>query len=217
MRLMKIVDGTWSVVIVGKWNRYILTPEWIGKKIFEQDEFEVQFPVNRPELAPRYKSSNNILFMPAIHKCQFIAQPPYDNDMLTKMSSYIRKLVTILEHTPVTAFGNNFGFEVDSDKFGFLGLFNLADTGPFLGKRLDPTTTEIKRQFPIDKHFLNFTIIHNQEKVNFDFNFHYNVSQPTEIAELVTDTLIIENKQKAYEILQEIYQLDLADDEGVDE
>lgn len=216
---MKIIDGSWSVIIIGKWNRYILTPEWVGNKIFDQEELEVQFPVNRPELPPRYKSQDNIFFLPAIHKCQFIAQEPYDDAMLKKMSSYIRKLVSILEHTPVTAFGTNFGFEEKSHNFLQLDLFNLVESDSYLEKGLSTTSTEIKRQFSIDDHSLNLNVEYNQDqdKIIFDFNFHYNVITPAKIGELVTDNLIIDNKQKALAILRDVYDLELENDEEDDE
>jgi hypothetical protein len=210
---MKIIDGSWSVVIVGKWNRYILTPEWVGKEIFNQDKLEVQFPVNRPELPLRYKNQDNILFLPAIDKCQFIAQESYDDATLSKISSFIKNLVSILKHTPVTAFGINFGFEEESHNFNQLNLFNFNDSNAYLDKKIVPSSTEIKRQFAINKHLMNLSVIYdsNQNKVFFNFNFHYDVTKPSEINELVTKDLII--KKESLKILDDIYNLKLENEE----
>ena len=210
---MKIVDGTWSVVVVGKWNRYILTPGWVSKKIFRQEKIEVQFPVNKPELAPRYISQNNIIFMPAIHNSKFIAQQPYDDEMLVKMSAHVKRLVTILEHTPVSAIGVNFGFEEDSHNFGQLDMFTIIESDKFLDKGFITNSTEIKRQLPIDNHFLNLSVVYSKNKIHFDFNFHYNVTTPKEIAELATDNLLIYKKEKALEIMHDVYKLELESDE----
>ena len=38
---MKIIDGTWSLVTVGKWNKYILNPNWVGKNIFNEEKIRV--------------------------------------------------------------------------------------------------------------------------------------------------------------------------------
>lgn len=215
---MKIIDGSWSVVIVGKWNRYILTPQWVGKNIFNQENIEVQFPINQPELAPRYKSPTNIIFLPAIHKCQFIAQEPYDDTMLSNISRYIRNLASILEHTPVTALGINFGFEEEIHNFKQIDMFNLTESDRYIDIGLHATLTGIHRMFTIDNHSLNLNVEFNQErkKVIFDFNFHYNVTIPAQICELVTPNLIIDNKKKALSILRDVYELQLEIDKEDD-
>jgi hypothetical protein len=216
---MKIIDGSWSVVIVGKWNRYILTPQWVGKNIFNQENIEVQFPINQPELAPRYKSPTNIIFLPAIHKCQFIAQEPYDDTMLSNISQYIRKLASMLEHTPVTALGINFGFEEESHNFQQIDMFNLTESDRYIDMGLHATLTGINRMFTVDNHPLNLNVEFNQErnKVIFEFNFHYNITIPAQICELVTPNLIIDNKKKALSILHDIYELQLEIDKEDDQ
>ncbi|WP_419660491.1 uncharacterized protein Dvar_08510 [Desulfosarcina variabilis str. Montpellier] len=210
---MKIIGDSLSVIIVGKWNRYILTPEWVAEKIFNNEELEVQLPINRPELAPRYKSPDNIFFLPAVHKCQFMAQEPHSDEKLARMSSCVRSLVTILEHTPVTALGVNIVFEEESHNFDMLELFDLADSDRCAEAGLSTNKTEIKRQFSFENHVLNLNIIYTQDKVLFDFNYHYEVTGPAQIAELVTDDLIISKKTQSLDILNKFYGLELDDNE----
>jgi len=49
---MKIILGSWSLVLAGKWNRHILTPKWVSDNLFEDENIGVEFPINRPDLAP---------------------------------------------------------------------------------------------------------------------------------------------------------------------
>ena len=154
--------------------------------------------------------------MPGAHKSQFIAQEPYDDEILTKICVHTRELVTILEHTPVTAFGTNIGFEEESHNFNQLELFNLFESDKFLKKNLAADVTEIKRRFPIDDHFLNLNIVYKQDNVRFDFNFHYDVKIPATIADHTTDQLLKNNKNKALEIMKNVYELELEIDEEED-
>lgn len=204
---MKIIEGSWSVVIVGKWNRYILTPEWVGKNIFEKEEIEVEFPINKPELSPRYKS-DNIIFLPAIHRCQFIAQEPYDNnDLLEKICILSNKLVKILKYTPLSAIGVNFGFEEDISNFSRLEIFSLNDQSDFSDQNFEISFTEIKRQLKINNKLLNLSLSHNNEKVFIDFNFHYTVDNAESAEIILSNKLFSENKAIVFNMLQEIYDL----------
>jgi hypothetical protein len=207
---VKIVDGTCSFIIVGKWNKHILTPEWVGKKVFKAEQLEIQFPINQPDLAPRYKSSDNILFVPAVHRCQFTAQEPYDDEMLRKICRYAKDLVSTLQYTPVSGFGTNFVFEEKSENFKQLELFNLLENDKLKQKNYTAKIIEIKRQFSLaENNFLNFGISYTQDRIVFDFNFHYNAANPSEIAALTTENLFIENKKRALDLMKDIYDLEL--------
>lgn len=210
---MRIAPNSWSVVLVGKWNRYILTPQWVGTNLFEEDNIQVEFPVNRPELAPRYRSSDNIVFSPSIHKSQFFAQEPYNDQMLQRIAIMTRKLLTILIHTPLSSIGTNFGFEELAQNFPDLNFFNLTDSDQFAERIENVNSIEIKRQFNINGRVLNFTIISKGENVYFDFNFHYEAANPQTAAQIINDDLLILNRDLALELLNEIYNLELEEEE----
>jgi len=40
---MKIIPGSWSLVLAGK---------WVSDNLFEDENIGVEFPINRPDLAP---------------------------------------------------------------------------------------------------------------------------------------------------------------------
>jgi len=204
---MKIIDGSWSLVIVGKWNRYILNPSWVGKNLFGEEQIKVEFPVNNPDLPPRYVTADNIIFIPATHRINFIAQEPYSDKMLTKIGGMSRVLLQTLSHTPISAIGANFGFEQSSDKFESLNLFKFHDSDKLADNELILKSSEIRREFEICNRLLNFKIIYNENKVTFDFNFHYNVSNSTEALDILVDTLLLENRDISFDILKKIYTI----------
>jgi len=210
---MKIIDGAWSLVTAGKWNRYILNPGWIGKNLFNEEEVKVEFPVNNPDLPPRYTTSDNIIFVPATHRTNFIAQSPYSNEMLIKICKMNRKLMEILLHTPITAIGANFGFEEKSEKFRYLDLFKFSDSNTLADNDYIANISNLKRQFELEKGLLNFTISYNEETVKFDFNFHYQVSGTDEALQILQDDTLITNRDIALKISKEFYDLEIDEEE----
>ena len=173
----------------------------------------MEFPINRPDLAPRYRSPDNIVFSPAVHRVQFFAQEPYDDDMLRRIANMTRKLVTTLEYTPLSAIGANYGFEETTSNFQALEIFRLSDSDQFADRVKNIRATEIKRQFEIDDKLLNFTINFQDENIYFDFNFHYDVMDTKNAAELINDDLLITNRDISFEILNGVYELELENEE----
>lgn len=213
---MKIVDGTWSLVIVGKWNRHILTPTWVAENLFNHQEITVEYPINNPELPTRFRSPDNIVFVPAVHRIQFVAQEPYEDEQLRRICSMSRKLVKTLSYTPVTGLGVNFVFEENAAEFEQLALFDLLDSRRVVDNNYEVHSTEIKRQLNKNGSVLNFVIKMKEDRVVLDFNFHYEVSNTDQLVELITDELLIENKTAALGIAENIYnlQLDAIEEDG---
>jgi hypothetical protein len=206
---MKIVDGSWSLVIVGKWNRYILTPTWVAKNLFEHEEIGVEYPINNLDLPVRFRSPDNIVFVPAVHRITFLAQDPYGDDMLRKICIMAHKLVDILAHTPITAMGINCIFEEKAEDFEALSMFDFFDSQKITDSNYEVHSSEIKRQLNRNGTVLNLAVKKKGELVTLDFNFHYDVSEPQQLAELITDKLFTENRDIALKFAKDIYKLEL--------
>ncbi len=204
-------------MIVGKWNRYILTPEWVGTNIFGEMEIQVEFPINRPDLAPRYKTKDNILFMPAVHRCQFLYSENND-EVLEKVGLLAKKLTTVLTHTPISGVGVNFGLEENSDQFALAEMFNFPDVDKLIDNDLETGLIEIKRTFSIKMHTLNLGIAYDRDasKVFFNFNYHYDVATAQSASELCDSKLIIENRDRTLAIMNNVYGLELEELSGGD-
>ena len=209
---MKIADGSCSLLIVGKWNRYLLTPEWVGKNLFDETTVEVEFPINRPDLAPRYRTSDNILFLPAVHRVQFIAPEPYNQEVLNKICTYAKNLIGILNHTPISAFGVNYGFEVNVDEFDNLELFSLSDYDALVDSNYVIKSYEIKRQLEIDEKILNLAIAKIDDQILFDFNYHFEVTNDDDVSQLLNEDTMENLKAESLKMLDTVYSLTL--DEG---
>lgn len=210
---MKNREGSWSIIIPGHWNKYILNPSWVGKNLFLEDEVRVEFPVNNPDLPPRYVSSNKIIFVPANHRVSFMIQDPSDNDLLKNVSSMVTKLAELLPHTPIFGLGINNGFEHPSNAFDSVEIFQFKDSDDFIDFGCTPKNTEIKRQFEYNGKIINLSISNNNEIICFDFNYHYDIINTVQAIDTFKQDILIETRDTSIKILKDVYQLSY--DEGV--
>ncbi len=104
---MNLRKDSVSLIIVGKWNRYILTPEWIAKHFFNATELAVEFSLNL-DSPPRF-TRDDIRIVPEDNRIKFEALR-YNDDVLLQIEQMSVKLAKLLPVTPVKAFGINFGF-----------------------------------------------------------------------------------------------------------
>lgn len=202
---MQIKENSFSIVVVGRWNMYILTPQWIGENFFKEEKVKLEVPFNLG-LPFKYTSEvHKVMFVPANNKVTFIALDSSE-DCLNKMEEFVLKLVEALPVTPVSAAGINFGYVETNADAQLQRIFEFTDNN-FLGDYgCHETNSSINRRFIVRDRVLNFNMSKQDKKIDFDFNFHYEVSKTAEIKEKIRDK-VIENKNIAEDILKTIYRL----------
>ena len=127
-----------------------------------------------------------------------------------------RTLLEILDHTPVSALGINFGFEESTENFEKLDIFSFGDTTDWIDRSYTQETAEIKRRFKLgndEKGILNFSLILNQRKVALDFNFHYDCADTEKAKEIILEGIIAKNRDIALNILEDVYSLTLEEED----
>lgn len=203
---MKIKDSSWTIVILGNWNKYILSPAWTAKNIFEEPQLKLEFALNLG-LPPRYTSQkSNIMLIPSDYMITFVALEPTD-EYLQAMEDMAYKLVDILSYTPITAFGINFGFIEEASSKDLYKLFELSDITPLSDFGSDLKNTSIRRQLTVDQRILNLTTSWSEGGISFEFNFHYNVKDSDELKNKIKGN-VIQSKNIAENLLKTVYKLD---------
>lgn len=206
---MKIKEESWNIVIAGKWNRYILTPEWVGKNIFEQQELKVEFSMSLP-LPPRFTASG-VRFYPSTDAVIF-APIQLNDETLSRAETMAAKLITELKHTPITAFGINFGFIDTEPDAGLCALFDTKDKERLSEIGCDVKNNVIIRKVVFENKVLNLSITNDEEgSVVFEFNFHYELDGTTGVENL-TGNEFKDNKDRVYRILKNAYNIDVAEE-----
>ena len=103
----------WSVVIVGRWNRAILTPAGIASRIFHTDDKQqlaVLVPLDgvSPFIVRDYGGDVSVM---TDESRLFIRVENMTDECLQKAMSYGFNVLNSLPHTPVSAAGFNVNYE----------------------------------------------------------------------------------------------------------
>jgi hypothetical protein len=172
---MPLTPKEWSVVVVGRWNRAILTPAGIGKRVFKLPEgtpMEVMIAIDAiaPPLVKHDKmvvvaASDRLTIQPEI--CSF--------DELMKACTLASSAVTSLPETPLLAVGFNL-------KYTTKGYFEPIDR--VLVSELDDLASDaqysilerqVHRAYKWDKGKINFvTALTEDDARTVSLNFELN-------------------------------------------
>jgi hypothetical protein len=213
---MQIKPNSFSIVVVGRWNPYILTPQWITQHLFDNaPPVQIEFSLNL-DLPNRFKV-HNVIITPTPEKV-IITSVDDNAESLTQIGTVATKLCSILEHTPLIAIGINFGYIEKEDKSELLSNLDFDKNDPFSEDGWRINSHLVKRFIVKDHYKLNFTLtLDDNDDFHFDFNYNY-VITPKELAgktsrEYIEDLLkgngVISFYENSKELLNNVYNLKL--------
>ena len=213
---MKLDKPSNVLVIVGGWNRYIFTQDWVKRYLFpgEEEKFTIEMVIaqgfNAQFVSPRILSKeveilfqeNRLNFIPVENK----------NENFDRIQELALQLADYLPHTPVTAYGVNFHFTEDQIEGDLLNLIRSRDLAKIEQLGASSTNEQYIRQLMLNGRKLNIAIGLEDEKVTFDLNFHFDIQSLVEFKAGISETSILELKQEAIQFITEIYSLELEGD-----
>ncbi len=111
---MPLTSNDWNVVVIGHWNRAILSPAGIAKRLFELPEgTPVQVLVPLDVVAPYHIRHENVTVIPSNDR--LVAQPAHNSlENLVEAITIIRRALEDLPRTPVFAAGLNLGYKSEN-------------------------------------------------------------------------------------------------------
>lgn len=201
------------LVIVGGWNRYIFTQDWVKRYLFpaEQEKFTIEMVIaqgfNAQFVSPRILSKEvEILFQE--DRLNFI---PVENKTqnFDKIQELALQLADYLPHTPVTAYGVNFLFAADQIEEDMLDLIRPRDLAKIEQFGASFTNERYTRRLMLNGRTLNITIGLDKKRVTFDLNFHFDIQNLVGFKAGISETSILELRQEAIQFITEIYSLEL--------
>ena len=210
---MKLDKPSNTLVIVGGWNRHIFTQDWIKRYLFpgEQEEFTIDMLVsqgfNSQFVSPRISSKeveilfqeNRLNFNPVENK----------NENFDRIQQLALQLADYLPHTPVTAYGVNFLLTENEASGDLINLIRPKDSERIEQFGDSLTNEQYTRHLMLNGRNLNVTIRLEAEKVAFDLNFHFNISDLVGFKAGISEISILELKEEAIQFITEIYSLEL--------
>lgn len=204
----------WNVVLAGFWNRMIFTPEWVGPRLFP-DNPQIETVVALLPVLPIIFRDHDVAA--EISNARIICRPRDLNNVesIRRAGTIAGALLKELPETPLQGLGINFGFRETGPASNLLDLFNFADNAQLAQAGWEPSERRIVRQLQHENDTLNLTLSYNNDQLDLDCNFHID---PAELEDTeakvaaVAPARIIELRDRAIALLDQIYGLQLEDD-----
>jgi hypothetical protein len=210
---MKILLDGWSITAVGGWNAQIFSSQWLQKNVCDDSECEVQVavPLNNPSAQTRLSFEGVHLF---VNPSRLDLKPQnYDLDSFKKCAKFLKKILSILNHTPVASFGVNLTFVSDGDHSEIQDSFVFPDISRFDADVNKLQRTSINRAFEQqDSSILNLSVTLEAEKAVVSFNYHRDVDDAGMCAEKLVDDMIEKYHKNSSDILSKVYNVQVNED-----
>lgn len=209
---MKFDEPFDALVIVGGWNRYIFTPDWIQRYLLpeEQVEMKIQFPqgFNAQFVSPQI-SSKKVRILLQGNRLNF-SPVKNEDENFDRIQELALQLAGHLPHTPVSGYGVNFLFTEDHISENLINVIRPSDSEeiekffstPLIGE-------EYTRRLALNGRTFNFTVGLEGEEVTLSCNFHFDIQDLVEFKKKISETPILTLKQEAAKFIAETYSLEL--------
>lgn len=205
-------DG-FSIVINGAWNPNIFNPVWIHKHLVEgEQQVEIAYPLNDNTL-PIQVSLPEMRIYPSVNRLEIRPREESVYGMNAALS-VARKITGLLIHTPVSAFGINFGFEENDDIHLLTSKIQLLDNASIDSDKYKLTKTAIQRNFKIkDSEYMNLSVVYEADSAIISVNFHHEINEMDVVIKVLNKISIERYFQDVQSIIKSAYDLDVCFEE----
>ncbi len=196
---MKALKEFWNIRINGLWNVGIFSVDWLKQYVFKAEEIMLEVGITAH--LPQRFTADNVTLMPVSGNLMLIPAD-FDDATLIRVEEIAYQLLDILPHTPVSAVGFNFGYEIDESSITDMLPLLLKDQ--FSAQDLIVSSRTFSWSFDRTDHDLNlaFTIKNNAPRVTF--NYHKSVPNGDAAKHFIKDR-IIDYRNFSLMIMKEVF------------
>jgi len=170
---MNLEPHDWNVVVVGFWNRAILTPQGIATKIFDlprSTPVDVQIAIDG--IAPPRVRHEGII-VSVDDKVLTIHPETFTGTYLERAIGVARRAKTILPETPIMAFGANLRYKIIDPSDILLQQMVSSLDGELSDNDFEIKARTLRRQLKFDFGVLNMKLLVRVDNSGYlEFNFH---------------------------------------------
>ncbi len=210
---MQIVPERTSLVLLGIWNPAILNPGWLAQRVHdvpvgEQVQVQVEQVLMGAAQSPPSFTVSGIKYTPARNRLE-IRPTAITQENITLAQRAAVRLLNLLPHTPIAAFGQNFEFVENHPTPEQLAIF---EAGNDLAERCDfefeTVRTQLTSSIQFENRVLNLQRSNQGGQLNLNFNFHYDAnSAEVAIEKMANEGLFWENLNLALRIIERVYDV----------
>lgn len=211
---MKKKREGWSIVLAGFWNRMIFTPEWVGPRLFQQDE-ELETVVALLPVLPIIYRDNHIMVEIASTRIVCRARDLDNESALRRSAAVAAIIIDALPETPLQGVGVNFAFREEAPAASLLDLFNFDDNPRWAESGWEIGERKVVRQLASGGDTLNLALTLIDGRLDIDCNFHTDTVDNSAIAQALAPDRIIRLRDQVTRTLEGFYGLQLETDNDV--
>jgi hypothetical protein len=195
---------SWTIAIVGHWNRMIFTPNWVGKKIFKTEAVEVRIPLqmNSP-IAYKFQD----ITLSISERRVIIGMMVLSDECLLLGENIACLIMQQLFHTPLSGIGVNFGFIETKPSTELVEALTFSDDAS-IDSAWSVQRKEMARQLEKDNQLLNMSIVRDDSGVEISANFHTEVKSANEAEKAIKDKTL-KMKDEFVKLIEQVYKLKL--------
>lgn len=196
-----------ALVIVGAWNRSIFQPGWVARNLFDYPEgadVQIEKLISVGGVNNQIDFIDSVGVMPLKERINLYVKD-FERDTLSRCEHVVLNLMTVLNHTPTTAFGVNVSFIEEDASAEIVDLLQPADK---LDERFKVLHSSLNSSIELeDGVVLNFVrTIDEDGTAIFDLNFHHKESKLLKNREFC-EGLIGKYYEQSKQILNDNYGL----------
>ena len=194
-----------NIIIVGKWNISILSPNWLGRHILVNPKVNIEVPLTPGN--PFRITGDDIILVPEANR--LVLQPAaLSVDNLIRAESMAIRIMEQLPHTPVSKFGINIGYDLTEIPDDFEQHFPFPDVNVFADNSLKLNARIYTWSFDYEDHILNLKSELSNKGAAIDFNFHHDCDGCEQAIQLLTGKCK-KSLDKAKSLMSDAYGLSL--------
>ena len=207
---MEVRPLTWSVVVAGRWNVAILTPQWIAERLFDLKEAEaIQVEVALDDYLPHRVKVHGVVVVASADRLVF--EPEIAGAaQLGGARKLASKVLEVLPETPVQAAGFNIRYRIEDPDSHVLEAFGMEIDKRLADSGYTPEARAIGRTLSFRDGRLNMKFaVDIVGAVEFGFNFHRESKSPDELRKWLA--LPLEEIEDAVaKIMRNVFNAELA-------
>lgn len=168
---MHILSGSFSVVLLGDWNKKYIQPDWVAQYIYKNPEIEIGVEGIGSDFSISYRK-NSVAFKPTQDKI-IISLINISDDTIKFFSDCVKNYIEEA-YTPIlTAYGINIEY-TDEENSRLASVFDeMADLDPIVNMGYEISATKVSRSLLKNGIIMNVESTINNSTTRIRFNEHH--------------------------------------------
>lgn len=201
-----------GLVVVGRWNVAILSPDWIVKEILEKPEADVTVSIPFSFPTPISYTIDEVTYRLQSSRIELLP-PTWSEANLQRVERIASSILLKLPHTPIAALGMNFEFQLEEYENKILRPFDIFnDLLEFMPSSKGVRATQIVKSIAFEDCTLNLHQTYAGEgSYSLLFNYNYDVTSGISPGITLDGTKFAEKRAMTLKVLEKRFGVEAGD------